>query len=146
MHTAGLNIGRLTYIPDIAVNNVLQQKYRGDVIEEGDSIPRGAEVDLVLGRGLSDDKTATPDLLGVLLESARQRITDRYLNVGAVIYDRSFENAEDSATAFVWKQRPAFNEEEEVLINMGSPVDIWVTADSTKHPSYEESSTEENEL
>ncbi len=138
IQTAGLKIGKLTYVPDIAVNNVLQQKYRGNVIEEGDSIIKGSEVDLVLGRGLSNEKTAAPDLVGLLLEDARQRITNRYLNLGAVIYDRSFKDGEDSAAAFIWKQRPIYSEEDEILINLGASVDIWVTVDSTKLPQPEE--------
>jgi beta-lactam-binding protein with PASTA domain len=138
IQTAGLQIGKLTYVPDIAVNNVLQQKYRGNVIQEGDSIVKGSEVDLVLGRGLSDDKTAAPDLVGMLFEDARQRILNRYLNLGALIYDRSFSNADDSAAAFVWKQRPVYNEDEEILINLGASVDVWVTVDSTKLPLPEE--------
>jgi beta-lactam-binding protein with PASTA domain len=132
LQTAGLTIGQLTYVPDIAVNNVLQQKYNADVIEEGDSIIRGSQIDLLLGRGLSNEKTAAPDLIGLLLEQAKERITNRYLNLGAVIYDASFEDAEDSLNAFVWKQKPEFNEE--ALMNLGSSVDIWLTADSTKLP------------
>jgi beta-lactam-binding protein with PASTA domain len=138
IQTAGLKIGKLTYVPDIAVNNVLQQKFKGDVIEEGDSIVKGSAVDLVLGRGLSNEKTAAPDLIGLTFEMARQRITNRYLNLGAVIYDRSFMNADDSAAAFVWKQRPVYSEEDEILINLGASVDIWITVDSSKLPLPEE--------
>ena len=138
LETAGLKVGKLTYVPDIAVNNVLQQKYKGNVIEEGDSIARGSEIDLVLGRGLSNEKTAAPNLVGLLFNEARQRITDRYLNLGAVIYDRSFETADDTAMAFVWKQRPVYDKDNEILINLGSTVDIWLTVDSTKLPLPEE--------
>lgn len=132
VQTAGLNIGKLTYIPDIAVNNVLQQKYKGNVIEEGDSIVKGSQIDLVLGRGLSNEKTAAPDLVGLYFEQAKEKITHRYLNLGAVIYDASFEDAEDSINAFIWKQKPEFNED--ALMNLGSSVDIWLSADSTKLP------------
>jgi beta-lactam-binding protein with PASTA domain len=132
VQTAGLNIGKLTYIPDIAVNNVLEQKYNGNVMEEGDSIIKGSQIDLVLGRGLSNEKTAAPDLVGLFFEQAKERITNRYLNLGAVIYDASFKDAEDSINAFVWKQKPEFNEDN--LMNLGSSVDIWLTADSTKLP------------
>ncbi len=132
METAGLNIGKLTYVPDIAVNNVLQQKFNGNVIEEGDSIVKGSQIDLVLGRGLSNEKTAAPDLIGLFFEQAKERITNRYLNLGAVIYDASFEDAEDSINAFVWKQKPEYREE--AMMNLGSSVDIWLTVDSTKLP------------
>jgi len=133
IENAGLKLGRLTYVPDIAINNVLQQKYKGMNIEAGDSIIKGSIIDLILGRGLSNDKTVTPDLIGLYLSEAEDRITSRYLNVGAVIYDGSIFTAEDSAIAFVWKQKPAYDENKE-LINLGASVDIWVTVDSLKLP------------
>ena len=55
-----------------------------------------------------------------------------------MIYDRSIENNDDSAAAFVWKQRPVYNEEDEILINLGSSVDILLTVDSTKLPLPED--------
>jgi len=130
---AGLKVGRLTYVPDIAVNNVLQQKYKGTIIEAGDSIIKGSTVDLTLGRGLSDDKTVTPDLIGMILKEAEDRIISRYLNIGAVIYDGTIYTGEDSARAFVWKQKPSYEENKE-LINLGASVDIWLTVDSLKLP------------
>jgi beta-lactam-binding protein with PASTA domain len=134
IENAGLKIGRLNYVPDIAINNVLQQKFNGKIIDEGDSIIKGSTIDLTLGRGLSNDKTVTPDLIGLLLQEAEERITTRYLNVGAVIYDGTIFTMEDSAQAFVWKQRPSY-EEDEVLINLGASVDIWLTVDSLKLPA-----------
>ena len=69
-------------------------------------------------------------------EQAKERITNRYLNLGAVVYDASFEDGEDSLNAFVWKQKPEFDED--ALMNLGSTVDIWLTADSTKLPLPED--------
>ncbi len=96
IETAGLIVGRLTYVPDIAINNVLEQKYQSEMIEPGDSVPKGSRIDLVVGRGLSDEKTAAPYLVGMYLEDAINRITSRYLNIGAVIYDGSIVDFEDS--------------------------------------------------
>jgi len=141
--TAGLRTGELTYVPDIAVNNVLQQMYMGNVIEEGDSIIKGSAVDLILGSGFSNEKTAVPDLVGLMFDLVKERITSRYLNLGAVIYDGSFVVSEDSANAFVWKQRPLFDDES--LINLGASVDIWLTVDSTKLPLPEEDLSDSDE-
>lgn len=132
IETAGLVTGRLNYVPDIAVNNVLEQKYQNKNIEPGDSIPKGSIIDLVVGRGLSDEKTAAPNLIGMYLEDAINKITSRYLNVGAVIYDGSIVDFEDSVFAFIWKQRPVYDDE--TLLNLGSTMDIWLTVDSTKLP------------
>ena len=112
---------------------MLEQKYQGIQIEAGDSIPKGSKIDLVVGRGLSDEKTAAPYLIGMYLEDGINRITSRYLNVGAIIYDSSIVDFEDSLFAFIWKQRPEYDDE--TLINLGSTVDVWITADSTKLPA-----------
>lgn len=130
IETAGLITGRLSYVPDIAINNVLEQKYQNVIVEPGDSVPKGSKIDLVVGRGLSDEKTAAPDLIGMYLEDAINKITSRYLNIGAVIYDGSIVDFEDSLYSFIWKQRPVYDDE--TLLNLGSTVDIWLTVDSTK--------------
>ena len=99
-------------------------------VEEGDSIIKGSSIDLILGRGLSNDKTVGPELIGLSLEEAKDLITARFLNLGAVIYDGSIFNYEDSSAARVWKQRPLYKETQ--LINLGASVDIWLTVDSVK--------------
>lgn len=132
LETAGLFTGKLTYVPDIAINNVLEQKYRNMAIDPGDSVPKGSKIDLVLGRGLSDEKTMAPDLVGMYYDYAIEKITARYLNIGAVIYDGSILDELDSSFAFVWKQRPEYDET--TLLNLGSTVDLWLTVDSTKLP------------
>jgi beta-lactam-binding protein with PASTA domain len=132
IETAGLVTGRLSYVPDIAINNVLEQKYQNMNVDPGDSIPKGSKIDLVLGRGLSDEKTIAPNLIGMYYDYAIEKITSRYLNIGAVIYDGSILNEIDSSFAFIWKQRPIYDEK--TLLNLGSTVDIWLTVDSTKLP------------
>jgi beta-lactam-binding protein with PASTA domain len=132
IETAGLITGRLIYVPDIAINNVLEQKYQNMTVDPGDSVPKGSKIDLVLGRGLSDEKTMAPNLIGMYYDYAIEKITARYLNVGAVIYDGSILDELDSSFAFVWKQRPEYDET--TLLNLGSAVDLWLTVDSTKLP------------
>jgi beta-lactam-binding protein with PASTA domain len=132
LETNGLVVGRLSYMPDLAINNVLVQKYKGEEVAEGDTVPKGARIDLVLGTGLSNRRTVAPDLIGRTFDEARDRILDAALNIGAVLYDESVLNEEDSLQAFVWKQNPVH--EEENLIRLGSPVYLWLTVDSTKLP------------
>jgi len=132
LETNGLMVGRLSYMPDLAVNNVLAQKYKGEEIEEGDTVPKGSKIDLVLGTGLSNRRTIAPDLIGQTFEQARNRILDAALNIGAVLYDESVLNEDDSLNAFIWKQNPVH--EDENLIRLGSPVYLWLTVDSAKLP------------
>ncbi len=73
-----------------------------------------------------------PELVGVLLDEATEIIADYYLNIGAITYDESMDDAEDSAQAFIWRQYPEFDEFRRM--NMGMEVDIWLTVDSTLLP------------
>lgn len=128
----GLILGQISYQPDYAVNSVLQQKYKGSVITEGTMINKGSVIDLVLGMGLSNETTVVPELVGLDLRTARARITDRYLNLGAVTYDSSVLTEVDSLTAFIWRQYPEVRGRER--LNLGMEVDVWLTLDSTLLP------------
>jgi beta-lactam-binding protein with PASTA domain len=132
LETYGLNLGKISYKPDIAVNNVLQQMQNDSVIQPGSLIIKGSTVNLVLGRGLSEQTTPVPNLVGIDVLSAKELLADRYLNYGAVVYDNSVATGLDTLFAFVWKQMPDVTEE--VRLQLGSNVDIWVTVDSTKLP------------
>jgi hypothetical protein len=132
MQNAGLSQGTIEYRPDYAKNNVLQQMHNGSVIKEGTEITKGAMIDLVLGMGLSSSTTRIPDLVGTGLEEATEIISRYYLNTGAVTYDESFQDAVDSAGAFIWRQYPEFDEFRR--LNMGMEMDIWLSLDSMLLP------------
>ncbi len=132
LQNAGLILGDIEYRPNFAINNVLQQMHNDSVINEGTEITKGAVIDLVLGMGLSQETTRVPELVGVLLDEATKIIADYYLNIGAITYDESMDDAEDSAQAFIWRQYPEFDEFRKM--NMGMEVDIWLTVDSTLLP------------
>jgi len=89
-------------------------------------------IDLVLGMGLSSSTTRIPDLVGTELEEATEIIARYYLNLGAVTYDESFQEAEDSSGAFIWRQYPEFDELRR--LNLGMEMDIWLSLDSTLLP------------
>lgn len=132
LQNAGLVQGNITYKPDFAKNNVLQQMHRDTVINEGTIITKGAVIDLVLGMGLSSETTRVPDLVGLGLEEANAIISDYFLNLGAITYDENLEDAEDSAAAFIWRQYPDYDELKR--LNMGMEVDVWLTLDSSRLP------------
>ncbi len=132
LQNAGLIQGTITYRPDFAKNNVLQQMHGDTVINEGTIITKGAVIDLVLGMGLSNETTRVPDLMGLGLEEATEILSDYFLNLGAITYDESFEEAEDSSGAFIWRQYPDYDEFKR--LNMGMEMDIWLSLDSTLFP------------
>ena len=130
LEAAGLEVGIPRYVPDISVDVVLKQLYNGRDIQEGDSIQKGSVIDLVLGKGLSNQRTPVPDLAGLDLESARDRIFGASLTLVTSIYDNSVLTAADSSRAFVYKQNPEFNVD--ATIQLGSSIYLWLTVDSAK--------------
>ncbi|MBS0012254.1 MAG: PASTA domain-containing protein [Bacteroidales bacterium] len=132
IESSGLEIGKLNYKADLAVDYVLEQLYHGKPVEPGDSIQKGSVIDLVLGKGLSNLRTPIPDLTGMNITNARNRILGASLNIGTFTFDNTISTAEDTASAFVFKQNPAYNEE--TTLQLGSSVYVWFTTDSMKLP------------
>jgi eukaryotic-like serine/threonine-protein kinase len=129
---SGLEMGELRYKPDLSVDVVLEQLYNGRSVAEGDSIQKGSVVDLVLGKGLSNQRTAVPDLIGLGLESARRRLLGSSLNLGTFTYDKSIKTLKDSSGAFVYKQNPEYKDD--ASLQLGSAVYLWLTVDSARLP------------
>jgi len=130
VESSGLQIGQLTYVSDITVDFVLKQKIHGQEIAPGDSVQKGMVIDLVLGKGLSDQPTSLPDLKGLNLTGAREQILGASLNLGAFMFDETVKSATDSIAAFVFKQNPAY--EPGIPVQLGSTVYIWLTVDTLK--------------
>jgi beta-lactam-binding protein with PASTA domain len=128
----GFQVGRITYVPDLGINNVLKEKVDTTELQPGDSLIKGTPIDLVLGKGLSNQKTVLPDFTGMTLKKAEETIISTALNMGVTVFDTTVHNADDSARAFVWKQNPVYEEDRRVPI--GSPVYLWLSLDSTLLP------------
>lgn len=132
IEAAGLEIGQLRYKPDISIDIVIEQLYNGKDIEGGDSLQKGSVIDLILGKGLSNQRTPVPDLVGMQLMPARNKILGASLNLGTFIYDNTILNNEDSVNAFVYKQNPAYNED--ANLQLGSDIYLWLSVDSSLLP------------
>jgi len=130
---AGLEMGIPKYIPDISIDVVIKQLHNGREIQEGDSLQKGTVIDLVLGKGLSNQKTAVPNLIGMTFQSAKDRIFGATLTLVTSIYDNTVISGTDYANAFVFKQNPDFSNES--TLQLGSSVYLWLTIDSAKIPA-----------
>jgi len=133
LESQGLIIGRITHVPDIAKDYVLKQLYRGEEIRRGTPIVKGSEIDLVLGLGLSDERTSVPNLLGNSKSKAHETLTKYFLNFGVIDYDPSVVTRDDSIKAFIYRQRPVSGE-----IQLGSSIDVWLTVDENQLPAKKE--------
>jgi beta-lactam-binding protein with PASTA domain len=132
LESQGLMVGRMDYVPDIAKDYVLKQSYRGQEIRRGTEIVKGSEIDLVLGQGLSDERTPVPDILGNTYLEARETLTKYSLNLSVPIYDQTVVAAADTVNAFIYRQRPSAGGD--AMLQLGSYIDVWMTVDQTKKP------------
>ena len=130
--SSGLQMGELRYKPDLSIDVVLEQHYNGRIVKEGDSLQKGSVIDLILGKGLSNQRTQVPDLIGLTLEPARNRLLTSSLNLGTYIFDNTIRNGRDSVAAFVFKQNPEYRDD--ASLQLGSAVYLWLTVDSAKLP------------
>ena len=130
IETAGLLPGQLNYVPDLTVDFVLKQTMHGREVTPGDSVQKGMVIDLVLGKGLSNQRTMIPRLTGLSLERARSEILGSSLNLGAYVFDGTVADRTDSLIAFVYKQNPEFFPD--ATVQLGSAVYIWLTTDTLK--------------
>jgi len=130
IESSGLEVGQRYYFPDLSVDFVLKQLYKGKEVKAGESIRKGSVIDLVLGKGLSNERTPVPNLVGMKLDNAKNEILSASLNLGTFIYDSTIVSGDDTTNAFVFKQNPEFNEE--AKLQLGSAVYLWLTVDSSK--------------
>ncbi|MCU0473529.1 MAG: PASTA domain-containing protein [Bacteroidales bacterium] len=133
IESSGLEMGNKTYKSDLSIDVVLNQLHKGKDIAENDSIQKGSIIDLVLGKGLSNQRTSVPNLIGMNLKPAKDRILNTSLNLGTYILDNTILTTEDTLNAFVYKQNPEFKDD--ATLQYGSSIYIWLTIDSLKLPN-----------
>lgn len=132
LNLQGFKTGVLAFKYDIAVNNVLEQHYRGEEVEPNTKIPKGSTIDLLLGRGLSNQKTVLPRIIGLTLTEAHNLLLEASLNLGKTTYDETVIDNLDSLQARVYSQYP--NPTGETAINFGARVDLWLTQNESRIP------------
>lgn len=117
--TYGLKVGTLEYVPSIARNAVMQQKYNQGSIQPGTPVEKGTAIDLVLGTGEGSNYVNVPLVIGRTREEAIRIINSSSLNIGEEIFlDESEENLR------VYRQSPNVLETSRQLA-MGSTVDLY---------------------
>lgn len=134
----GLEVGTLSFRPDLGVNNVLDQRFDGKTIDPGTLIPKGSKLNLVLGMGMHGERTGLPLLIGLKLNDAQNRIIESSLNIGKIRFDETIIDFKDSLDARVYSQYPAYTEPNS--IGFGAKIDIWLTLNQSRIPKIERAS------
>lgn len=116
----GLKAGKLEYVPNIARDNVLQQKYNNGTIEPGTLIEKGTPIDLELGTGESGNLVTVPFMVGKPREEAILLLNQSSLNVGEEV----FLDDEESSDLRVYRQDPGMETGMKKL-ERGKQVDLF---------------------
>ncbi len=136
----GLRRGKITYVPFLGSNVVLEQWFNGKPIEPGAIIQKGSMIDLVVGDGLGQRVFNVPRFIGLPIDEADFSIRASGLNTGSVIinvidsslmselieFAREIEidTAAIIESGYVFRQRPEIGAE----IRLGEQVDLWVVS------------------
>lgn len=115
----GLERGDIVYVPDIGINVVLEQRYRGVTVREGFEIPKGARIDLVVGDGNGNQLLLTPDLTGMEEEDAEFLILGSGLRVG----NKNYSATDSVAPGKIFLQAPPAGTQ----VRTGELINIWVS-------------------
>ncbi|WP_339870311.1 PASTA domain-containing protein [uncultured Algoriphagus sp.] len=114
----GLERGDIVYVPDIATNVVLEQKYRGVNVREGFEIPKGARIDLVVGDGMGNQILAVPNLSGMDEVEAEFLILGSSLRVG----EKFYIDTDSVGAGKVLRQSPPASQQ----VKTGELIDLWI--------------------
>lgn len=115
----GLTVGTITYVDDPFKNNVKEQRANGRIVYEGDKVPFGTTISLMVGNGYESDGTLVPLLIAKTPDQAHRAIYDRSLNVGREHWD----GVTDRASAVVYRQEPDYNGVDKYPF--GTTIELW---------------------
>lgn len=116
----GLERGEIIYVPDIGINVVLEQQYRGQTVTEGFEIPKGEKIDLVVGDGLGNQILSVPNFVGMDEIDAEFLILGSGLRMGEKVYFRN----DTIPPGHVFRQAPPA----ETQVKTGEMIDLWISA------------------
>ncbi len=128
--SSGLSVGKLAYREDIATNNVLDQFIKGRYVAPGTEVEAETPVDLLLGLSPDENETFIPYLIGYTLAVARDNLFENSLNLGNVSYDETVESYQDSVSAIVYQQSPAYSPG--APARMGATIHLKLTTSQAK--------------
>jgi len=113
---------KITYeVSTIGTGFVLNQTVNGKDFKEGISVPKGTVIDLVVARGGGGEETQLPNLIGLTISQAKERL----LNLTLTLHHEclSCVNESDIDNAIIMSQSPKGGEETSVAA--GTTVTVW---------------------
>jgi beta-lactam-binding protein with PASTA domain len=100
---------------------VLRQLYKGREIKEGEKLPVGATITLVVAQNALGEPVELPDLIGLTISEAQQRLSELG-NVELMMVCEGCDTREDSLGAVIESQSPEYLEG--IKIPAGSTISV----------------------
>ncbi|HPE55743.1 MAG TPA: PASTA domain-containing protein [Bacteroidales bacterium] len=119
-----LGTGKLIYQPSFDKNAVLAQFYKNDTIHPGDTLVKGALIDLVIGSGDRNYKIPVPFLIGKTREEAIYELNIASFNLGNEFY---MDSVQDDLQR-VFMQEPRWDAE--ISYYPGDSIHLWYRSDT----------------
>jgi eukaryotic-like serine/threonine-protein kinase len=114
----------ITYKPAPEGKNfVMAQLYKGKPIAPGTMIPKGSRIELVVAKGDTGEATALPNLVGLTILQAQDRLQSLALSLAPQC--ESCITEADFANAVITSQSPAGGEG--INVAAGSTITVWAT-------------------
>jgi beta-lactam-binding protein with PASTA domain len=107
---------------------VLEQKYKGRAVKEGTRVPIGAYITLIVGRNELGAPVELPNLIGMTIFEARNRLNE----LGSFVFNPICPDCltgEDSTRAVISSQTPEFLEG--TMIPGGSSITVYATKEAS---------------
>ena len=124
LQNAGLRLGHIHYVPDLAQNAVLEAYWQGAPISAHTPIPQHSIIELEVGKG-TKRRISIPNVFGLPTKQAQSIIISAGLRVGAK--HKYLRNSSDTIAFFeeniVLKQDPLAREQHPI----GTFVELWIS-------------------
>lgn len=127
-----LKLGDTIFKPDFMKGSVLEQRFKGKLIQPGEKLPWGSAVDLVVGKGLEGVPIPVPSLFGMTYGEARALLDSSGIGLSPVVDP----DVKDTMAAYIYKQiPPKLNENKEpVFMQSGQIMDVWISVEKKALP------------
>ena len=120
----GLKVSELEFVDHFARNAIVEQEFKGEVIEPGTELVKGSSIKLKVGYGRDDVRTHLPNLLTARKSNVKNLLHEASLNIG-----REYHMDEDEDGKYrVYKMKPVYDIE--TLVKLGSTVDVWYRSET----------------
>lgn len=120
----GLKVSELEFVDHFAKNAVVDQQFKGEIIEPGTEIIKGSAIKLLVGYGRDDKKTHLPNLLTAKKSNVKNLLHEASLNLGEEI----FMEYDADEKYRVYRMVPAYDIQ--TLVTLGSTVDVWYRSEN----------------